>query len=508
MLRLFCLMITSCLMTGCATAGMSHSELPTYYLPADTSTKLGRYLAKQRSTDPTQSGFILLHDGADALAARIRLIDMAEHSLDIQYYIYNTDITGGLITERLMAAADRGVRVRLLIDDVGANVDDVGIATVGLHPNIDVRLYNPVSLRSNWMKLLGKVIEFGRINYRMHNKLMVADSTALITGGRNIGDEYFSLTDIDFQDVDVIAIGPIAESAADSFDNYWNSGIAIPITMMTGERTAEELAGMRAKLGSATRLAARNPYIKAVGVSRFLSDLGGNALSWHWGQASWFYDDPSKSDPRSDGKEVAFLGRSLIEPIRQTEEELLLTSAYFVPRTGGERLLLGLVERGVDVSILTNSLATTDVLAVHSGYVKSRRPLLEGGVRLWELRPIAGQQERASPFLGESLASLHAKTFVFDRQATFIGSVNLDPRSIKINTEAGVYIENPELAQEMVELFERWTSDDYAFRVELDRRGDLRWRAEGRTWEAEPDASRFRRFMSWSLGWLPLSGQL
>ena len=179
-----------------------------------------------------------------------------------------------------------------------------------------------------------------------------------------------------------------------------------------------------------------------------------------------------------------------------------------MPRTGGERLLLGLVERGVDVSVLTNSLASTDVLAVHSGYVKSRRPLLEGGVRLWELRPIAGQQERASPFLGESLASLHAKTFVFDRQATFIGSVNLDPRSIKINTEAGVYIENPELAQEMVELFERWTSDDYAFRVELDRRGDLRWRAEGRTWEAEPDASRFRRFMSWSLGWLPLSGQL
>lgn len=508
MLRQLLLVAAACLMTGCATAGMTHDELPTYYLPADPASKLSRYLDSQRPEDPDKSGFILLHNGSDALAARIRLIDMAERSLDIQYYIYNTDTTGGLLTEHLLKAADRGVRVRLLIDDVGASLEDVKVATVDLHPNIDVRLYNPLSLRSEWAKIFSKLGEFGRINYRMHNKVIIADNTALITGGRNIGDEYFALTDIDFQDVDVIGIGPIAAQASDSFDNFWNSGIAIPINAMAEDRNADDLARMRANLGSISRQAARNPYLKAVGRSRFLTGLDGSALDWHWGNAKWFYDDPSKSDPHGDGNKVAFLGRSLIEPISQTEEELLLTSAYFVPRQGGEKMLLSLIERGVDVSLLTNSLATTDVLAVHSGYAKSREPLLEGGMKLWELRPIAGQQERASPFLGESLASLHAKTFVFDRQAVFVGSVNLDARSILLNTEAGVFIENPELAQEMVELFQRWTSEDYAFRVDLDDRGDLRWRAEGQTWDTEPDAGLFRRFMSWTLGWLPLSGQL
>ncbi|WP_341708382.1 phospholipase D family protein [Halopseudomonas sp.] len=508
MLRQFSLIAATCLVMGCATAGMTHDELPTYYMPADSGTKLAKYLAHQQPADPNQSGFILLHNGADALAARIRLIDMAEHSLDIQYYIYNTDTTGGLITEHLLKAADRGVRVRLLIDDVGASLEDVKVATVDLHPNIDVRLYNPLSLRSEWAKIFSKLGEFGRINYRMHNKVIVADNTALITGGRNIGDEYFALSDVDFQDVDVIGIGPIADKASDSFDNFWNSGIAIPIGVMAEDRHADDLSSMRANLGSASRQAERNPYVQAVDNSRFLNGLGGSDLDWHWADAKWFYDDPSKSDPHGDGNKIAFLGRSLVEPINQTEEELLLTSAYFVPRRGGEDMLLSLIDRGVDVSVLTNSLATTDVLAVHSGYAKSRERLLEGGMKLWELRPIAGQQERASPFLGESLASLHAKTFVFDRRAVFVGSVNLDARSIKLNTEAGVYIENPELAQEMVELFERWTSEDYAFKVDLDDGGDLRWTAEGKTWDTEPDAGRFRRFMSWTLGWLPLSGQL
>lgn len=508
MLRTLLLVGAASVMVGCATAGMTHSELPTYYLPSDPSTKLSQYVAKQRPADDSLSGFVLLHDGADALAARIKLIEMAEKSLDIQYYIFNTDTTGGLVTEHLLKAADRGVRVRLLLDDVGAGLEDFKVSTIDRHPNIEVRLYNPLSLRNEWLKMFSKLGEFGRINYRMHNKLIVADNQAFITGGRNIGDEYFALSDIDFQDVDVLGIGPISDDASDSFDNFWNSGIAIPISVMADESSAEELSGMRARLGSSTRAAERNPYVQAVEQSTFLTGMNSETLDWHWGKATWFYDDPSKSDPHGDGNQVAFLGRALVEPIKQAEEELLLTSAYFVPRDAGERLLLGLVERGVDVSVLTNSLATTDVLAVHSGYAKSREPLLEGGVNMWELRPIAGQQERASPFLGESLASLHAKTFVFDRKSAFIGSVNLDPRSIKLNTEVGVLIENEALAQEMVELFERWTSEDYAFALSLNDDGSMRWSAEGETWESEPDVSRFRRFMSWTLGWLPIAGQL
>ncbi|HCB41603.1 MAG: phospholipase [Pseudomonadales bacterium] len=508
MLRPLLLIGLTTLIVGCATAGHSHSELPSYHLPSDDNTTLSRYVSARQADSGGESGFILLHNGADALAARIRLIDMAEQSLDIQYYIYNTDVTGGLITEHLLKAADRGVRVRLLIDDVGAGLEDSRVSTVDIHPNIEVRLYNPLSLRSEWLKMFSKLGEFGRINYRMHNKLIVADNQALITGGRNIGDEYFALTDVDFQDVDVIGIGPISNDASDSFDNFWNSGIAIPINVMADAAHADDLAALRARLGSSMRAAASNPYVRAVERSRFLAKMDGSSLNWHWGKATWFYDDPSKSDPHGDGNQVAFLGRALAEPILQTEEELLLTSAYFVPREPGERLLLKLRERGVDISVLTNSLATTDVLAVHSGYARSRVPLLEGGVKMWELRPIAGQQERASPFLGESLASLHAKTFVFDRKSAFVGSVNLDPRSIKLNTEVGVLIENEELAQEMVELFQRWTSEDYAFELSLDEQGDMRWQAEGETWDTEPDASRFRRFMSWTLGWLPIASQL
>ncbi|MEH6566280.1 MAG: phospholipase D family protein [Halopseudomonas sp.] len=507
-MRILGLLAISSLLWGCATQGVSHDELPSYYLPADPQTRLSKYVAREQPAESELSGFTLLHKGNDALAARLKLIDMADQSLDIQYYIYKADITGGLITERLLKAADRGVRVRLLLDDVGSGLKDFRVAALDHHPRIEVRLYNPLSLRNPWLRIFSKVGEFGRINYRMHNKLIVADNRALITGGRNIGDEYFTLSDIDFQDVDVMGIGPIADAASDSFDNFWNSGIAIPIAALSEKSDTEALADMRAILGSMNRQAENDPYLQAAERSSFITAMESDRLQWHWGPAKWFYDDPSKSDPHGDGNEVAFLGRSLVEPMKAAESELLLTSAYFVPLEGGENLLLGIRDKGVAVSVLTNSLATTDVLAVHSGYVKSREPLLRGGVKMWELRPIAGQQERASPFMGESLASLHAKTFVFDRKAVFVGSINLDARSVKLNTEAGVYIEQEDIAQEMVELFDRWTSEDFAYQVTLDDAEQLQWQADGETWHKEPAAGAFRRFMSWTLGWLPIDSQL
>jgi len=507
-MRIFGLLAISGLLFGCATQGVSHTELPSYYIPEDPATRLSQYVAREQPADVELSGFTLLHKGNDALAARLKLIDMADKSLDIQYYIFKTDITGGLITEHLLKAADRGVRVRLLLDDLGSSLEDLTVSVVDHHPNIEVRLYNPLSLRNEKLRIFSKLGEFGRINYRMHNKLIVADNRAIITGGRNIGDEYFTLSDVDFQDVDVVGIGPIADAASDSFDNFWNSGIAIPISTISEKSTAQALADMRANLGSKNRQREHDPYLQAASRSPFITAMNSDSLKWHWGSAKWFYDDPSKSDPHGDGNEVAFLGRSLVEPMKAAESELLLTSAYFVPQETGESLLLGIRDKGVAISVLTNSLATTDVLAVHSGYADSRETLLEGGVNMWELRPIAGQQERASPFLGESLASLHAKTFVFDRKAVFIGSVNMDARSVKLNTEAGVYIQQEDIAKEMVNLFDRWTSEDFAYRVSLDDDGDMQWQAEGETFTKEPAAGTFRRFMSWTLGWLPIKGQL
>ena len=507
-MRVLGLMALSSVLLGCATQGVSHTELPSYYMAADPQTRLSQYVAKEQPADESLSGFTLLYKGNDALAARLTLIDMADQSLDIQYYIFNTDITGGLIAEHLLKAADRGVRVRILLDDIGSSLEDMKVAVVDQHPNVEVRLYNPLSLRNEWLKSLSTLGEFGRINYRMHNKLMVADNRALITGGRNIGDEYFTLSDVDFQDVDVLGIGSIADAASDSFDNFWNSGIAIPIATLAKQSDAEALASMRATLGSRNLQLQHDPYLKAAARSPFITDMSNGTLNWRWGHAEWFYDDPSKSDPHGDGNETAFLGRRLLEKLRASRSELLLTSAYFVPLETGEDMLLDIHSQGVSISVLTNSLATTDVLAVHSGYAKSRVSLLKGGLNIWELRPIAGQQERASPFLGESLASLHAKTFVFDRKAVFIGSVNLDARSVKLNTEAGVYIEQQAIAEEMVDLFNRWTSDDFAYQVSLNENHDLQWQADGKTWSKEPEAGAFRRFMSWTLGWLPIEGQL
>lgn len=506
MLCLLCLSLVS--QSGCATRLPEHDAPPSHAIEVPAHGILARYMRQQPADGLDQSGFILLYHGIDALSARLQLIDTAQTSLDLQYYIYKGDITGGLIADRLIAAADRGVRVRLLVDDVGNSLSDRALATLDRHGNIEVRLFNPVSVRHKWLKLPTKAAEFGRINNRMHNKLLVADNLALITGGRNIGDEYFTLSELDFQDIDVLGIGSISRDASRNFDDFWNSPAAIPANVIYSNAKQGTLNRMRKGLASHREELSREPYLQAMKNSPFSQQLSEGTLRLYWGRAEWMADPPEKAVPRAEEKEVPFLGRMLARHARETERELLLMSAYFIPGDDGSRLLLDIVEKGADVSILTNSLATTDVLAVHSSYVNYRRPLLEGGVRLWELQPMAAKQEVASPFLGESLASLHAKSFVFDRERLFIGSINLDPRSISLNTESGVMVYQADLAERLVNLFQRWTADDFAFELQLSESGSLTWHGRGQTWTSEPEVTLSRRFMTWMLGWLPIEDQL
>lgn len=497
------------LLSGCATR-LPPQDLPLEHAqPAASEGLIGRHVeAAVAGQESGLSGFSLLYRGMDALAARLHLIEQARQSLDIQYYIYNGDVTGGLIAERLLSAADRGVRVRLLLDDIGSGVNEFKIATLDQHPNIEIRLFNPLSLRQGWLRYVSKVGEFGRINYRMHNKVLIADNQAMITGGRNIGDEYFALSELDFQDIDVLGIGPISRAASNSFDAYWNSHKSVPVRLLTRRPGRSELVRLRKRLESVSTDLRQGPYQKAVDGSPFNQPFTDNKVNWHWGEATWLADPPDKADPHGDHNQVPYLGMHLARQVRASQRELQLMTAYFVPGADGQGFLMDMVNQGLEVSILTNSLATTDVLAVHSGYVRYREPLLAHGVRIWELRPLAAQQERASPFLGESVASLHAKTFVFDRERVFVGSINLDPRSISLNTEAGVLVQQPALAGEMVELFERWTSDDYAYRLSLDEQGRLQWHAEGQTWTREPKAGPTRRIMTWLLRLLPIESQL
>lgn len=500
--------LVTILLAGCATPLPEHDHPDSSALPPTEEGLLNYYVKKQPANAADQSGFMLLETGADALAARLLLIDLAQSSIDLQYYIYAPDTTGLLIGERLLAAAQRGVRVRVLLDDIGSGMSDRVLATLDRHPNIEVRLFNPVSLRHDLFKFPSKVLEFGRINNRMHNKLLLVDNLALITGGRNIGDEYFTLSERDFQDIDILGVGPVSAAASSSFDAFWNSVNAIPVKVIHADAEVYRLPGMQDLMVTRREQLMQEPYLKAVADSRFSNQLVRGQLPLVWGRADWMADPPAKADASADESEIPYLGLRLVEHAREVESELLIISAYFIPGDEGVQLLLDLRQRGADVSILTNSLATTDVLAVHSHYARYRQPLLEAGVRLWELQPMAVRQEEASPFLGDSLASLHAKSFVFDRDRVFVGSINLDPRSISLNTEAGVMVYQPELASNLSELFQRWTAQDYAYSLRLNRDNQIRWLGNDERLKSEPEASPTRRFITWLLGWLPIEDQL
>lgn len=497
------------IIAGCASSLPQQNLPPSFAIRPDGHSEISRYVRDHQPPDSEAlSGFTLVHTGTDALAARLAMIDRAQLSLDLQYYIYRGDVTGGLIAERLLSAADRGVRVRLLLDDIGSGLRDFDVAALNHHPHIQIKLFNPLTLRGQISKYFSKLGEFRRINYRMHNKLMIVDSQMFITGGRNIGDEYFSLSATDFQDIDIIGMGRITRDVARSFDDYWNANESVPVDSIFRRSGKKAEARLRKQLRAHRARHDSSDYLSAVESSPFNRALHDDRIVWHWGQAEWLSDPPTKADPGHITNQEPILARKLMRHVRTSEQELLLMSAYFIPGSRGEVFLIDMVEHGVDVRILTNSLATTDVLAVHSAYASYRKPLLEGGVRLWELRKQAGAEQYMSTFLGESQASLHAKAFVFDRKKLFVGSVNLDPRSIVLNTEAGVLVHQTKLASELVELFSYWTSEDFSYELSLDGQSRLRWQAGDETLNNEPHASRFRRSAAWILGWLPIEGQL
>jgi putative cardiolipin synthase len=377
------------------------------------------------------------------------------------------------------------------------------------HPGIEIRLFNPLSLRSRWLAFMSQIGEFGRINYRMHNKLLVVDNQVMITGGRNIADEYFSFDALDFQDIDAIGIGEIGSRASVSFDDYWNSYLSVPVEDIAPRRVEpEDLERLRRRLARLADGERWQSLLASAERSGFAQALLAERLTWHWGPFEWISDPAAKADPTSTRSGVPHLGPALFAPLAGLQEELLIISPYFVPRGVGLDLLGELHARDVKVSVLTNSLATTDVIAVHSAYAPYRAALLDLDVELWELRRFAGQQGRASAFGGASLASLHAKIYVYDRRRLFVGSVNLDPRSVNLNTEAGVLITQPELAEQGRALFDYWTQPGYAYRRVRDDRG-AHWEADGSVERAaEPEASWWRRVLSRIIGLFPIESQM
>ena len=447
---------------------------------------------------PGQSGLHALPDGRDALAARLALADAAQRSLDVQYFIWNKDLAGKVLLERLFRAADRGVRVRLLLDDLGTMPSDATLLAIDSHPNIEVRMFNPVALRSP--RLLGMIADFGRINKRMHNKSFIADGQVAIVGGRNIGDEYFGANEaMNFADLDVAVIGPVVREVSDEFDLYWNHQASIPIAALSRQNTtSEEFAAKRATLTSFNSTAEYSAYAESVRDSEFARQLKNHAVSYSWGRATIVSDHPDKV-LTSAAKTETHLAPKLRQVVDATKRELFLVSPYFVPGKQGVELLASVRQRGARVVVITNSLASTDGVPVHSKYQLYRKSLLRAGVELYEIKPSAGQQGRRSGGFrgpsGSGSAGLHAKTFAFDRRIGFIGSYNLDPRSSKLNTEMGVLFDCPALAKRLPEndrarsrpqRVSRGTGGKPP-RVGDSRGGQgspLRLRARGQSWEA------------------------
>jgi cardiolipin synthase C len=455
------------LINGCATLPKDFYKPPSYAFTDTASTTLGIASLDKMKAHPGQSGFLLLGNGLDAFVARALLAHKAERSIDVQYYLYHDDLVGRLFTDQLLKAADRGVRVRLLVDDMDLSGRDLGAAVADSHPNMEVRIFNPFSRKTG--RTLQFVTRMGSVTRRMHNKTFTVDNQASILGGRNIGNEYFEADPgLAFADLDVLIIGPEVKEVSNAFDLYWNSELAYPMSVLIDKPpTTEEIQQKRQQLNEFVAQQADSEYIKALRNSKLANKIKAKELNYFWGDAKVFYDKPEKILHDFDDKEY-HLSPQLKPYFEDVKKELIIFSPYFVPGKLGTDFLTKLAQRGVRVRILTNSLASNDVGIVHSGYSKYRKDLLVGGVELYEMNKKLTRKQRKEKKGkgGSSKASLHAKSFVFDRKQVFIGSLNLDPRAVVHNTEIGVVVSSTDVAKKMSDWFDQ-NIEKIAFRLEL-----------------------------------------
>lgn len=505
--RLLYMTILCALTSGCSLPSLDKRSV-SQALPDDQAqtTPLGQAIAPLAAANPGKSGIHALANPLDAFTARMMLARAAERSLDVQYYIWHDDMTGIMLFEALHEAADRGVRVRLLLDDNGTAGLDRTLSALDGHPNIEVRLYNPFAVR--WPKPLGYLTDFNRLNRRMHNKSFTADNQVTIVGGRNIGDEYFGATDgVLFTDMDVLAIGETVSDVSADFDRYWRSDSAYPVQGLVKKAASNELEELEADAATVERSPQAAIYAQAMRDLPFIRQLLRGELPLEWSTTRMVSDDPRKT--LGTAPPEAMLPHQLHEIVGVPTKDLLLVSPYFVPTAAGTRAFAKMARNGVRVRVLTNALEATDVAVVHSGYAKRRKDLLAAGVELYEMKRASHGVERnrsMGPF-GSSGSSLHAKTFAVDGERIFVGSFNFDPRSARLNTELGFVIDSPALARGIENAFDKELPRT-AYRVRLDDMGKLYWLEErdGQTvrHDCEPGATLLQRATVWIASMLPL----
>ena len=474
-----------------------------------TDTRLDRAVAAASAAHPGLAGVHPLTDGHGAFAARVLAARGAVRTLDVQVYIWRGDTTGTLLFEEARHAADRGVRVRLLIDDNGTAGLDPTLAMLDAHPSIEVRLFNPFAQRGA-LRALGFATEFTRLNRRMHNKSFTIDASVSIVGGRNIGDEYFAAgEEPSFADLDLVVIGDAVRQVSDTFERYWDDPAAYPVAVLLAGVAPTPADAWSGRLEEIAADPATASYRRAVAASSLVQDLLAGTVPAEWASARLFADDPAKIREPMGTRSVQMLPKLTAE-LGTPRRTLDLVSPYFVPGEGGTQALATLAEGGVRVRLLTNSLAATDVSAVHAGYAKRREALLRAGIELFELRPrYAGRpREEGTGVTGSSRASLHAKTFAVDGERIFVGSFNFDPRSAELNTAMGFVVDSALLATRLSGAFDAMFPS-VAYRVVLDAEGRLRWLDGGvEPLRTEPGVGLLRRSLVRVLSWLPIEWML
>jgi cardiolipin synthase C len=510
-LRRLGVIITCSVLAACASVDFDYPKQDTRALTDTADTFFGKVLTSAVASHPAgESGFYPMNDAIDALSTRLLAAERAERSIDAQYYLIKPDVVGNVFIEVLLRAADRGVRVRLLLDDILTTGYDTGMAALDSHPNFEVRIFNPFANRS--IRAIDGITSFSRVNRRMHNKSFTVDNQITIIGGRNIAAEYFGAReDAKFGDLDVMAVGPIVQDVSNMFDDYWNHPAAAPIPAFAKMPAdpAAALVEIRKRLIASREAMEDTPYADAVRrqVEHYTQADKENFL---WAPYTLAVDSPDKSDKKR-AAEAASITTPLKQSLLTAKKEILIISPYFVPGKSGIETLSTLQKSGVDITVVTNSLASNNQKTVHGGYSPSRKPLLKAGVKIFEVRPDAGVSGSEYVAGSAARATLHTKAFMVDRRDVFIGSFNFDPRSARINTELGVIIHSPEMAEIFMDGMDKKIRDN-TYEVFLNEKGKLRWREfngdEVTIHKKEPSTSWWNRFVAGFYRILPISSQL
>ena len=523
---LFALLVA--LLAGCASLppGSDYPRTVSSALAQPEETRFGRQFADAAREHGGNSAFRMLAVGVDGFLTRVQMVKSAERTLDLQYFIFRADETGKLLTNAVLEAADRGVRVRVLVDDGETVAGDEQLVALDAHPQIEVRIFNPFAYRGHFMLL--RALEFtfsgSRLDYRMHNKLMVVDNAIALIGGRNVSDQYFQVDPkAQVADDDVFAAGPIVKELSGTFDEYWNSAMAIPVRALAKGTTSDvALAEYRKVLADhhEAKKEDGSDYASRVATGEPLAGMISGRLPLVWAHAQLVCDSPEKKLVDKDGMVGRLMHRPVAKAVAAVQSELLMVTPYLIPGNEGMQLFGDLRKRNARVRILTNSLESSTVLVAQVGYMRYRPPLLAEGVEIHEVRSRLGNA-RGSGETTEMTRygnySIHAKLFVFDRQRLFIGSMNFDQRSMHLNTEIGLIIDSPELAQQTAARFDSMASPPNSYELAMvprDGNGTPRlvWRTEEAghavEYDQEPARSNWQTMEADLLSLFPMDSEL